>query len=159
MKHASFDATCGICASLSGPRAQPALFESELWHVRHMDPPHGVVGWMMLISKRHVGGPAHFDDSEAASLGPTLRHLERCLERVTGASRIYTAALGESHPHFHCHMVPRYAEMPKGATAWGVFDLLRAAAAGEIAVDPAAVLRVSERYRQALAAAPSAPTT
>ena len=68
---------------------------------------------MMLISQRHVAGPAHFDDREAASFGPTLRHLERTLEELTGALRIYTAAMGESHPHFHCHMVPRYAETPR----------------------------------------------
>jgi histidine triad (HIT) family protein len=146
--------TCGVCQSLAGPGRSPPLLENALWHVRHIDPPYGVAGWMMLISRRHVGGPAHFDDREAASFGPTLRHLERCLEQVTGAVRIYTAALGESHPHFHCHMVPRYAEMPRGAKAWEVFDLLRAAGAGQVAVDPAEVARVSERYRQALAASP-----
>jgi hypothetical protein len=125
-----------------------------------MDAPFGVAGWMMLISHRHVAGPAHFDDQEAASFGPTLRHLERTLEQVTGALRIYTAAIGESHPHVHCHMVPRYAEMPNGAKAWAVFDLLRAATAGEIVIDPAVVVRISERYRRALAASPPpTPTT
>src|SRR6185369_15958604 len=123
----SFAEGCGVCAALVASRP---LFENDLWHVRHVDPPHGVAGWMMLVSRRHVAGPAHFDDREAASFGPTLRHLERVLEEVTSALRIYTAAMGESHPHFHCHMVPRYAEMPKGAKAWGVFDLQRAAGAG-----------------------------
>ena len=33
----------------------------------------------------------------------------------------YTAAMGESHPHFHAHMVPRYATMPRDAKAWSVF--------------------------------------
>ena len=154
MKHPSFNATCGVCTSLAGPNPSPPLFENELWHVRHIEPPYGVPGWMMLISQRHVGGPAHFDDREAASFGPTLRHLERTLEQVTGALRIYTAAMGESHPHFHCHMVPRYPETPKGAKAWGVFYLLRAAGAGETAVDPAEVARLTELYRQALAASP-----
>ena len=154
MKHASFDPTCGVCESLSGARPTPSLFENDLWYVRHIDPPFGVPGWMMLVSRRHVAGPAHFDDREAESFGPTLRHLERRLEEITGALRIYTAAMGESHPHFHCHMVPRYAESPKGAKAWAVFDLLRAAGAGEIEVDAGAVARISERYRESLAASP-----
>lgn len=154
MKHPSFKEDCGVCQALAS--ATP-LFENELWHVRHVDPPHGIPGWMMLVSRRHVGGPAHFDDREAASFGPTLRHLERCLEEITGALRIYTAALGESSPHFHCHMVPRYPETPKGAKAWALFDLLRAAGAGEISVDLAEVARLGERYRQALAAAPPPP--
>ena len=97
-----------------------------------------------MIAKRHVGGPAHFDDREARAFGPALRHFERVLERVTGALRIYTAALGESHPHFHAHMVPRYAAMPRDARGWSVFDLQRAVAAGELAVDLRAVAEISD---------------
>jgi diadenosine tetraphosphate (Ap4A) HIT family hydrolase len=144
--------SCAVCASLSGPGRSEPLFEDELWHVRHASPPFGVAGWMMLISRRHVAGPAHFSDREAQSFGPALRRFERVLEEVTGALRIYTAAMGESSPHFHAHMVPRYATMPKNAKAWGVFDLERAAKAGEISVDPADVSRVSEAYRLALSA-------
>lgn len=102
------------------------------------------------MSRRHVAGPAHFNDEEAKSFGIALRHFERVLQEVTGAIRIYTAALGESSPHFHAHMVPRYAKMPKDAKAWAVFDLERAARAGEVSVAPGEVTRVSEAYRRAL---------
>ena len=141
------DRSCGVCASLS--TAMP-LFVNELWHVRPIDPPWGVAGWMLLVSQRHCPGPAHFDDDEVRSIGPTLRHLEATLERVTGALRIYTAALGESHKHFHCHMVPRYAKMPKDASGWSVFDLQRAAAAGEVTVDPVDAGRIHAAYAEAL---------
>ena len=142
-------AACGVCESLAGPH----LYEDDLWCVRHAEPA-GVPGWMLLISKRHVAGPAHFDDREAAAFGVALRNFERVLEQVTGALRIYTAAMGESHPHFHAHMVPRYAAMPRDAKAWSVFDLQRAVGAGELAVDRAEVARVSQAYQQALAASP-----
>jgi diadenosine tetraphosphate (Ap4A) HIT family hydrolase len=148
--HPSFDSTCGVCQSLYGASPEPALYEDDLWHVRHASPA-GVPGWMLLITKRHVGGPAHFDDLEARAFGPALRHFERVLERVTGALRIYTAAMGESHPHFHAHMVPRYPTMPRDAKAWSVFDLQRAVGAGELTTDPHAVTEVSEAYRRALA--------
>jgi diadenosine tetraphosphate (Ap4A) HIT family hydrolase len=138
---------CGICRSLS---AETPLYADDLWHVRHIEPPWGTAGWMLMISQRHVGGPAHFDDREARDFGPALRHFERVLERITGALRIYTAAMGESWPHFHCHMVPRYAEMPKGAKAWGVFDLQRAAREGEVTVSPDEVARISAAYAEAL---------
>jgi diadenosine tetraphosphate (Ap4A) HIT family hydrolase len=153
MKHASFDAGCGVCQSLAGAAPASALYEDDLWHVRHAEPA-GVPGWMLLITQRHVGGPAHFDDIEAAAFGPALRHFERVLERVTGAMRIYTAALGESHPHFHAHMVPRYQEMPRDARAWSVFDLQRAAGAGELIIDRGEVERISEAYRRALHESP-----
>src|SRR5215510_12454784 len=141
--------TCGVCQSLAAPH----LYEDDLWCVRHAEPA-GVPGWMLMVSKRHVGGPAHFDDREAAVFGLALRHFERVLEQVTGALRIYTAAMGESHPHFHAHMVPRYAQMPREARAWSVFDLQRAVGAGEVAVDLGEVARVTEAYRRALAEEP-----
>lgn len=109
---------------------------------------------MLMITKRHVAGPAHFDDREAASFGPSLRHFERVLEEVTGALRIYTAAMGESFPHFHAHMVPRYAKMPNDAKAWSVFDLQRASGVGEIVVDRDDVNRITEAYRSTLALTP-----
>ena len=151
MRHPSHSAGCGVCEALES--AAP-LYENELWHVRHVDPPHGIPGWMMLVSRRHVGGPAHFDDREAQSFGPTLRHLERSLEEVTGALRIYTAALGESFPHLHAHLVPRYAKMPNDVKAWGVFDLHRATEVGEVKVDENEVADVARRYSEALAKYP-----
>ncbi len=149
-------AECGMCRSVHGESRNPAeiVFENELWHVRHLGAPYGVPGWMMLVTKSHTAGPWAFDDAQVASLGPTVRHLTKVLTEVTGALRIYTAWMGESWPHFHAHLVPRYAEMPKDAKAWGVFDLQRAAGAGEIAVDEAEVKRLTAAFKAALSAAP-----
>jgi diadenosine tetraphosphate (Ap4A) HIT family hydrolase len=141
--------TCAICQSLSGPN----LYEDDLWCIRHAEPA-GVPGWMMMISKRHVAGPAHFNDREATAFGLSLRHFEIVLERVTGALRIYTAAMGESYPHFHAHMVPRYQTMPREAKAWGVFDLERAVRSGELSVDRNEIARISGAYQRALAGLP-----
>ncbi|MBL9020821.1 MAG: hypothetical protein JNL21_01425 [Myxococcales bacterium] len=147
---------CGICRSVHGASRNPAeiVFENDLWHVRHMSAPHGVAGWMMVVTKTHTPGPWAFDDELASSLGPTLRHLTSVLLEVTGALRIYTAWMGESWPHFHAHLVPRYASTPNDAKAWGVFDLLRAAGAGEIQVDAAEVARLTAACRDALAKSP-----
>ncbi|RYZ03990.1 MAG: hypothetical protein EOO73_25375 [Myxococcales bacterium] len=149
----SHDPACGICQKLALSKLQP-VFENELWHVRPIDPPSGVLGWMMMVARRHVPGPAHFDEREAASFGPTWCHLQRVLLEVTGALRIYTAAMGESSPHFHGHLVPRFADMPKDAKGWAVFDLERAAKAGEVVHDDSAVTRVAEQYRAALTQSP-----
>ncbi len=153
MAHASFDATCGMCTRLATAGIEP-VFENELWHVRPIDPPSGVAGWMMMVARRHVSGPSHFDAREIASFGPTWCHLQRVLLEVSGALRIYTAALGESSPHFHGHLVPRYAQMPNDAKGWPVFDLERAAKAGEVQVDPAEVARVRLAFEDALKSAP-----
>lgn len=156
MRHSTHDASCAICALNSGETPVPGgvVFENALWLVRHVPAPYGVAGWMMLHTQRHVAGPAHFDDAEAASFGPTLRHLERVLEDLTGALRIYTVVLGESFPHFHGHMVPRYARMPNEASAFGVFDLLRQAGEGTVNVDVGKVEELTSTYRARLATDP-----
>ena len=148
MKHPSFDKACGIC---KGNASGTELFENDLWLVRSMPPHIGVPGWMMMTSQRHVPGPAHFDDEEAANFGLALRHFERVLEELTGALRIYTAAMGESFPHFHGHMVPRYEQMPNDASAWDVFDLYRATQEGEVTIDQEESKPIAEAYSEALA--------
>jgi diadenosine tetraphosphate (Ap4A) HIT family hydrolase len=153
MVHASFDASCGVCNKLNSSALEP-VFENDLWHVRPIDAPSGVPGWMMMVARRHVAGPAQFDAREVSSFGPTWCHLQRVLLEVSGALRIYTAAMGESSPHFHGHLVPRFAQMPKDAKGWSVFDLERAAKAGEVVVDTAEVERLSSEFRSALRAAP-----
>lgn len=149
MPHASFQASCSMCNRLANAAVKP-VFENELWHVRSIDAPSGVPGWMMMVARRHVAGPAHFDEREVQSFGPTWCHLQRVLLEVTGALRIYTAAMGESSPHFHGHLVPRYAQMPKDAKGWSVFDLERAAKAGEVQSDPAEVARITLAFEEAL---------
>ena len=156
MPHASFDASCGMCTRLATSTDEP-VFENELWHVRPIDAPSGVPGWTMLVARRHVPGPAHFDAREVASFGPTWCHLQRVLLEVTGALRIYTAAMGESSPHFHGHLVPRFAQMPKDAKGWSVFDLERAAKAGEVQVDAAEVARIRLAFQEALRRDPPPP--
>lgn len=152
MRH---DPNCGVCASLVGPQRREPIFENDLWHLRHDDAPAAVPGWLMLITRRHVQGPAHFDDLEATSFGPTVCRIERLLEEVSGALRVYTAALGESWQHFHAHLVPRYATMPRDAKAWSVFDLQRAARAGEIpAADSGQIEQICQELRRRLAAPP-----
>ena len=151
MKHASYDDSCGICkANASGLH----LYEDGKWAIFRLPPGIGIPGWAMLTTQRHVAGPAHFDDGEAAEFGLALRHFEKVLEQVSGALRIYTAAMGESFPHFHAHMVPRYAQMPNDVAAWAVFDLYRATSAGEVKIDQEEQARLAEAYKEALAAAP-----
>jgi hypothetical protein len=62
--------------------------------------------------------------------------------------------MNESFPHFHAHLVPRYAEMPKDARGYAVYALQQAAGKGEIQIDESEVSRLTDAYRAALAATP-----
>lgn len=148
MKHPTFDAGCAVCRGNAGEAE--VLFENELWLVR---PGAGVPGWMTVQAQRHVPGIAYFNDVEVANFGPAFRHFEKLLEDVTGALRIYTCAMGESSPHFHCHIVPRYEKMHDNASGFDVFGLLRASPERK-AAEAAETERLKAAYKQALADSP-----
>ena len=156
MRNASYVDGCPVCALAAGETSvtHGEVYRDDLWMIWHPGPPYPVAGWMTMLTHQHVAGIAHFDDTHAARLGPDLRHFEKVLEEVTGALRIYTATMNESSPHFHLHMVPRYAEMPQDAKAWAVFNLQGAAARGEVNADEAEVARIVAAFRSALASNP-----
>jgi len=89
------DPNCGICAVSTGAREVPhgILYQDDLWVVRHSGPPYGVAGWLTLMTRRHCPEPASFNDEEARSFGPTLRHFEGVLREITGA-------LGSTRPRW-----------------------------------------------------------
>lgn len=132
---------CSVCSFEHPRRRAPELvaWEDSLWILRHHMLPAPLVGWFMLISRRHLGGPADLSDMEAMFLGPRLREVSQAIKAVTGAPKVYAIAFGEGAPHLHVHLVPRYADRPDTG-AWKLADAYRAVERGEIpAADPAEV--------------------
>src|SRR2546425_146655 len=151
MKHPTYESDCRVCRFNAGedPEGGETVFENDLWLVRQRG--RGVPGWMVLQTQRHTAGIAHFSDEEARNFGLAFRHFEKVLEDLTGALRIYTAALNEMSPHFHCHFVPLYEKMPDDAISWKVFELHRTPS---IKPDPAEVAKATREYRAAMMSSP-----
>lgn len=123
---------CPICSAEGPPRIDPELVvaESPLWIVRHHGHPAPVAGWLQLVSRRHVQGPAGFQADEASDFGPALQEVSSAIERTLDAARVYAIAFGEGAPHLHMHLVPRRLDRPE-IKAWTVADWYRAVEAGE----------------------------
>ena len=151
-----YDPGCRSCRQGRGEEtpAHGVVYQDHLWLVRHSPPPYGLAGWMVVQPIRHVPSPGHFNDEEANRFGPFLRHCERTLQNVTGALKMYTATMGESVPHVHIHLVPRYAIMPADLVGWRTFEVHSKAAAGEIHIDAGEVQRIVAAYRAALVEEP-----
>jgi diadenosine tetraphosphate (Ap4A) HIT family hydrolase len=157
VKHPSYTPDCSQCKANAGETdiAGGVIWQNNLWLVRHAPPPYALAGWTMFNTQRHVHGPAHFTDDEAASYGPTLRHITRTLEEITGALRIYQIAFGESTPHMHTHLIPRYEDLPSEHIEFGIGDLNKAVASGaQPGVPEEEVLVMAENLRAALKASP-----
>jgi diadenosine tetraphosphate (Ap4A) HIT family hydrolase len=93
--------------------------------------PAPLPGWLMFHSQRHLHSPASMNAAERASYGPTIGHMMELLEEATGCERIYMTAFGESFPHLHAHLIPRYSNLPD-THAWAIADHYRGTADGSI---------------------------
>jgi diadenosine tetraphosphate (Ap4A) HIT family hydrolase len=62
---------------------------------------------------RHVAEPTQLTDAEAAAYGREVLAVGRALETVLLPVKLNYDVLGNTVPHLHTHVVPRYAEDPR----------------------------------------------
>lgn len=62
---------------------------------------------------RHVAEPTELGDQEAAAYGREVLTVGRALEQVLEPVKLNYDLLGNSVPHLHTHIVPRYADDPR----------------------------------------------
>jgi diadenosine tetraphosphate (Ap4A) HIT family hydrolase len=68
---------------------------------------------MVVWRGRHVAEPTQLTDAEAAAYGREVLHVGRALEAVLAPVKLNYDLLGNSVPHLHTHVVPRYADDPR----------------------------------------------
>jgi diadenosine tetraphosphate (Ap4A) HIT family hydrolase len=62
---------------------------------------------------RHVAEPTQLDETEAAAYGREVLRVGRAIEAVLQPVKMNYNLLGNSVPHLHTHIVPRYADDPR----------------------------------------------
>lgn len=62
---------------------------------------------------RHVVEPTELTPDEAVRFWAELMHAGRAIERVFEPVKMNYNVLGNSVPHLHVHVIPRYAEDPR----------------------------------------------
>ena len=71
-------------------------------------------GYSVVIWRgRHVAEPTELSPDEASQYWLELLEAGRRLERVLEPVKLNYDVLGNSLPHLHTHVIPRYAEDPK----------------------------------------------
>lgn len=116
-----------MCREVAGDVELPGglLLDEEHVLAFHVFPQEGervvYLGYLMLVSRRHVAGHEDLDDVEAAAVGRGLTHLARALRDVAGADHVFVVRIGTGVPHLHIHLVPRYPETPRDVP-WNKVD-------------------------------------
>lgn len=71
-----------------------------------------LLGWMLLVPRRHVESLHELTDGEAAELGALIRDATAVLVAEFGAQKSYVMQFAEGMKHAHFSIAPRMAELP-----------------------------------------------
>ena len=125
--------SCAICQIHADPKkiSDLEICRTELWVLRHHDTPSPLLGWLLLDTVRHCGGPVDFQVEEANSWGKAVQQASQLVRSMTGCDRVYAIAFGEGAQHLHLHLIPRFISDITTA-AWSVADYYRAVAVGHV---------------------------
>jgi diadenosine tetraphosphate (Ap4A) HIT family hydrolase len=127
--------TCYACdreAEFDQLPPRERIAHDEHWRVVHATG-SGLLGWLVLVPRRHVMELADLTDAEAASLGGWQVRLGRALAQELDAPKTYVAEFGEQPGfHLHFHVVPRQRELVDELRGPGIFGYLGRTEAEEI---------------------------
>jgi diadenosine tetraphosphate (Ap4A) HIT family hydrolase len=117
--------TCGKNA-LTDPPPRESIVRTKHWRVAHSFDT-SLLGWLVLVSLRHVLSLDELTEEESAELGPLLRRLTKALRSVTGCEKTYVILFAEAEEfaHIHFHVVPRMASFSDDERGPNVFTFLR----------------------------------
>jgi len=96
------------------------------WRVAHAFN-SALLGWLVVMPRRHVESVHELNDAEVASLGPLLRQVSAALVEVLGCVKTYVVMFAEmpGFTHLHFHIIPRRTNLPEELRGGKVFDYLK----------------------------------
>jgi diadenosine tetraphosphate (Ap4A) HIT family hydrolase len=78
-------------------------------------------GYTLVIWRgRHVNEPTELDDAEASGYWAEVLTVARALISVYKPLKMNYETLGNSLPHLHTHLIPRFSEDPRPVTDWAL---------------------------------------
>jgi diadenosine tetraphosphate (Ap4A) HIT family hydrolase len=102
-----------------------SIYRSQYWDVVHSYNT-SLLGWLVLVARRHMTAIDETTESEAIELGSLLRRVSVALKESTGCAKTYVIQFAEAaeHPHVHFHVVPRMVDQPAERRGPGIFGYL-----------------------------------
>ena len=98
------------------------IYRAQFWDVVHAYN-SSWLGWLALVSRRHVEAIDELTEGEAQELGSLLRRVSQALKRELGCQKTYVMQFAESadHPHVHFHVVARMPRQTPEDRAYHIF--------------------------------------
>ena len=101
------------------------IYRTPLWDVAHCYDT-ALLGWLVLVARRHIESLDRLTDHEAAELGHLIHHISFALKEATGCIKTYALQFAESpeHPHVHFHIIPRMSDLREDHRSVQIFKYL-----------------------------------
>ena len=119
--------TCKLTAQRDAGTAPlwDSIHRTEYWDVVHAYN-SSLLGWLVLVLRRHVESLDALTDAEAVEMGLLVRDVSVALKEATGCVKTYAIQFAEAaqHPHVHVHVVARMADQPDAYRGPGVFGYM-----------------------------------
>ena len=119
--------TCDLVAKRDSGEAPPwdNIHRTPRWDVVHCNAT-SLLGWLVLVTRRHVAALDELTAEEALELGQLIRETSIILKALTGCAKTYVVQFAEApgHHHVHFHIIPRATDLPPEARGPRIFQHL-----------------------------------
>lgn len=101
------------------------IVRTQSWDVVHCNNT-SLLGWLILVARRHIAAVDEMTEEEASELGPLIRQVSIVLKELTGCIKTYVVQFAEAagHNHVHFHIVPRLPDQLDAHRGPGIFARL-----------------------------------
>jgi diadenosine tetraphosphate (Ap4A) HIT family hydrolase len=133
---------CWTCKSNAGEKRispGPTIFDGEFWQVEHAYPVR-VIGWLVIVLKRHAEALHQLTTGEFAELGELQSKTTRFLFEELHCEKEYISCYAEMEHfrHIHFHVFAKPSTLPEELKGGRSFALLKVTA--EEAVAPEEII-------------------
>jgi diadenosine tetraphosphate (Ap4A) HIT family hydrolase len=147
---------CWTCKSNSGEKRispGPTIFEGKYWLVEHAYPVK-VIGWIVIVLKRHAEALHELTAEEFAELGQIQARLIPLLHEELHCEKEYISCYAEMEHfrHIHIHVFARPFDLPEELKGGHSFALLKVKP--EEAVPPSEIVAFCELLKNKFAYTP-----
>lgn len=113
---------CPLCAEVATQEqvTRDGYFVADLTLSRlRLSVHQSLPGYCVLLCKKHVREPYELSPEDQVLFFTDMMHVGRALEQTFHAIKLNFELLGNSVPHLHCHIKPRYYGDPApGIPIW-----------------------------------------
>lgn len=120
---------CYTCLSNSGElRISPGktIYEGEHWVIEHAYP-SGLIGWLVIVLRRHAEALHELNDDELNELGILQKRTVKLLHSVLKCEKEYIMCFAETpgFKHIHFHVVPKPKDLSPESIGTNIFTMLK----------------------------------